>query len=262
MAYRNYANTNGFIVAQNGTGDFITIQAAITAIIAKGLSIYKLCLTDASYTENVTFPAGGYVFSHISSIFSGTATVSSTGTVTFNNIIFNTNGAYSIVNSGANASVIYLNNCTINGNNFTPISFTNSNASSAISIFRGNGDVTDPTAAFFTHSSNGALNIIYSNIGWSSASTVQSTASAGILNIGNSGFFPPITTSGSNALGLRQSVLINPNATCLTVGGAGGANGNIIDLCEFASDANTSIIVNSTSACERILAFASQGRLA
>ena len=50
MAYRTYAPCNGFLVSKDGTGDFTTIQAAVTAATS-GTTIY---INDGVYTENIT----------------------------------------------------------------------------------------------------------------------------------------------------------------------------------------------------------------
>jgi hypothetical protein len=134
MSYRNYANTNGFIVAQNGTADYTSIADAITAINAKGLTAYKLYLTDPLYTENVTFPAGGLISTLSGSQIQqnirilGTVSFSGNGLVTLSNLTISTNGAAAVNIDGLNTINVILKDCTINSINFTGLLVNNPNA--------------------------------------------------------------------------------------------------------------------------------------
>lgn len=71
MAYRNYSPLNGFIVSQDGTGDFTTIQAAINAATAQ-TTIY---INDGNYTEDLTLKNLvnlASLSSHVAYVASGT----------------------------------------------------------------------------------------------------------------------------------------------------------------------------------------------
>ena len=82
MAYRNYSTACSHIVDANGSGDFTTIAAALTAA-SSGQTIF---IRPGTYTENPTLKAGVNLSTFPSDATSGTVIIKgkctlSTGTV-------------------------------------------------------------------------------------------------------------------------------------------------------------------------------------
>jgi hypothetical protein len=221
MGYRNYANTNGFLVAANGTGDFTSINNAISAIIAKGLSVYNLCLTDPSYTENVSFPAGGNIFSLVNSIILGTTTLSFTGQITFNNLSFITNGSNAIHFTGAGVSIASIYNSRIFCTNATGILFDNL-SSSLLNLINCGSEIDNSSMTLYSMSSPGAL--ILNNHSSSGITTLASNNSAGTVYFENVNVGFPVSNSGNSSIIVNPGCYFNTsgsNILALTFNGTG-----------------------------------------
>ncbi len=236
MAYRTYANTNGFIVAQNGTGDFTTISSAVAAVTNSGLTTSIIYLTypslTGSYNESFTLPAGCSLTTMPASststtpiIINGTVTFSAIGSAYISSITLQTNGSYALVVSGSNSSSIFLTNVSFNCSNYTGINFTCTNASSNIQVLNSFGNLLTTGIAYHAMTSPGRLtydNCSFQNFGGSST---QSTNSAGIVQLANSLMSAPLASTGVGQLRLYQSNYFDTslqNVTCLTIGGTGG----------------------------------------
>lgn len=223
-----------------GQGTHTTIASALTSA-SSGDTIF---IRPGTYTENFTHKAGVNLVAFRGDSTApevtiiGTITHNTAGTCTIANCRLQTNAATNIiVVSGANISVLYLQGCYLNCTTNTGISFTNSNASSAISLDNCMGDITANGIAFFASSSAGSLSFRSCYIVNSGNSTTQNTISAGTLSLNYTFFSTPITTSGTSRLFLRHSIVETNaiNTTCLTCGGSNG------------QEINTSRLVSGTA---------------
>ena len=150
MGYRNYAPANGFIVAQDGNGDFSTIATALTAATS-GTTIF---IRPGTYTENLTLKAGVNLTAWpcdaglnpqsntaANVIIKGKATFTGAGTVSISGIQLKTNADYFLVVFGNSASIVNLTGCFLNCLDGSGINYTSSSASSEINISYCTGDV-------------------------------------------------------------------------------------------------------------------------
>lgn len=212
-------------------GTFSTIAAALTAAVS-GQTIF---IRTGTYTENLTLKAGVNLaaFECDSSlngtgnvIISGNATFSAAGTVTISGIQLQTNSAPFLTVSGANASVVNLNNCYLNCTNNTGISFTSSDASAVIRINNCSGNLGTTGIAIIVSTSTGGVainNCIFTNSG---GSTTANSTSAGLFFLNNSTFSNPITTTSTGSLGAENISVqtFAQNVTGITANGSGANN--------------------------------------
>jgi hypothetical protein len=225
MAYRNYSTANGFIVSQDGTGDFSTISAALTAA-SSGDTIF---IRPGTYTENLTLKAGVNLsaFECDSSlngtgkvIISGTCTLTAAGSVTISGIQLQTNSAALLAVTGTLASIVNLKNCYLNMTNNTGITFSTSSASGAINLQDCNGDLGTTGIGVFAHSSAGTLTFQTSFFTNSGGSSTASTISAGIVIVRQSRLTNPVTGSSTSQINFTQANINTSaqNVTCVTFG--------------------------------------------
>jgi len=247
MGYRNYGPANGFIVSQDGNGDFTTIGAAL-AVAPSGTTIF---IKPGTYTENPALVAGVNLCAWQGDadtpnvIINGKCTYSSAGTVTISNIQLQTNMDYLLVVSGMSASVVNLNNCYLNMTNNTGISFTSSSSSSSIYLTACEGNVGTTGIAIYASSSAGALSLDYCLFNNSGGSTTANTISAGIVLYHFSNTRIPIVLSGTASIEYDSSImnLVGFAAVCITQGGS-GATQNVINS-YFLSGSSTAISVSA-----------------
>jgi hypothetical protein len=230
MAYRTYANTNGFIVAQNGTADFTTINAAITAINAASPAIVgpKIYLTDTTYTENFTLPNGCLLAS-----LSGFGPSAINGKITFIGTaaslsqlnITNSNGDYAITTSGS----LRLSNVRINGNSFDLLQTT---GSGSIQMYQGALNLSTTNISYFQLSGSGVTifeDVLMLNDG---LSTKASLISNGLCNMMSCNCLGVFQSSSFGYYQISNSVLNCAviNATPLISGGNGDfVNNSFLD---------------------------------
>lgn len=208
-----------------GQGTHTTIAAAM----ADAVSGDVIAVRQGTYTEGtITIPAGVTLTTMGGGEYGGVTIASklsmtAAGTSTIFGMRLQTASDFAVAVTGTLASVLFVENCYINCTNNTGISFTSSSASSQLIINGCLGNVSTTGIAPFAHSSAGALFFYNSNIGNSGSTTTASTASAGTLNIQNSVFNSPVTTSGTNACTFAGAGLncFNINTTALTAGGSG-----------------------------------------
>jgi len=231
MAYRNYSPANSHLVSKDGTGDFTTIAAAISAA-SSGQTIF---IGPGTYTEDLTLKAGVNLsaFGGDSSlngtgkvIIIGLNTLSTVGSVAISNIQLQTNANYFLTVSGSAASVVNLDNCYLNCLNFTGISHSSSNANSVINIANSNGNFGANNATLYSKTSVGKMTISYTEMTNSALSAIQSTCSAGsvhlnhcnlemlILNTGNSTFTSLASNFDTNT-GSTTLMTFNSTGTCI-----------------------------------------------
>jgi hypothetical protein len=250
MAYRNYSTANGFIVSQDGTGDFSTISAALTAA-SSGDTIF---IRPGTYTENLTLKAGVNLsaFECDSSlngtgkvIISGTCTLTAAGSVTISGIQLQTNSAALLAVTGTLASIVNLKNCYLNMTNNTGITFSTSSASGAINLQDCNGDLGTTGIGVFAHSSAGTLTFQTSFFTNSGGSSTASTISAGIVIVRQSRLTNPVTGSSTSQINFTQANINTSaqNVTCVTFGGTGT---NTSDFSNYTSGTASAISVSAS----------------
>ena len=226
------------IIGSRGT--FTTIGAAYAAAVADGLP-RDVYIRPGTYSEdlimspqiNLVAFGGDGATPNVTII--GKLTFTAGGNVNVYGVRLQTNGDYSIVVSGANASVLSFENCYLNASNHTLINYTNSNSSSNIiirrSLYNVNGTQT-------LHDATGAGAIRYHYCGYDgSVSTKVSNNSAGDIQGLYSGFPVPFSTSGTGFMQFKHcdwAIL----ATVLTFNGSGGGE---INHCEIDGGNNSPI---------------------
>lgn len=202
-----------------GLGTHTTITAA-TASASSGDNIF---IRPGTYTEDFTAKAGVTY-----TTFSGNAqeptvtivgkiTYTSAGTVTFSNMLLQTNSDFFLVVSGSAASVVNFKSCNFNCSNNTGISYTSSGGGT-VTCYECIGDLGTTGIAYFANTAGNTqfFNCTFSNTG---ASLTANTFSGATINIINSRFLNGLTTSGSTATGnINNSIVgnFNLNATSLT----------------------------------------------
>jgi hypothetical protein len=208
MAYRNYSPAVGFLVNPNGTADFTTIQAAITAATS-GKTIY---ISPGTYTENLTLKTGvnltawpsdnANVLSISSSvIIIGKSSYSGSGKVNISNITLQTNSDFALSVTGSSASEINLFGCSINCTNNTGIQYTSSSSSSTILLEYCFSNITTTGITLFAHSSAGSIRFYYGNHENTGGSSTLSTCSSGSVYGQYSGFHFPWSVTGTGQTG-------------------------------------------------------------
>jgi hypothetical protein len=245
MGYRTYSTANGFIVAQDGSGDFTTIAAAIAAATA-GDTIF---IKEGTYTENLTLKASVNLSSFSGGEDSQTTTIvgklffSAEGHVDVSNLRLETNNDFILELSGSAASVVSFDDVILVGSNNSLISYTSSSSSSGLNIRRSSAVLNTTGINYFTHSSAGFFGISYSSFGNPGGSSTASTASAGTLVITHSSISAPITTSSTctfNSYFTRHAL---NNATVLTL----GSTENGIFQCYINSGTASAVSVGGTA---------------
>lgn len=250
MAYRNYAPSNGFIVAKDGTGDFTTIGAALTASTS-GTTIF---IRPGTYAESPALVAGVNLcafpcdagLNNIQNTFSnviieGECTFSSAGTVTISGIQLETNSGLFLGVTGSAASVVNLIGCYLNCLNNTGISYTTSNSSSSLNISYCQGNIGTTGISLFTATSTGTMNIQYTDIEDGGGSTTASTTNATTLNIERSLLKFPITTTASTG-SFTYSQIAASNTTPLTTVTSGTVQ---LDKCILSAGSASAVSVGT-----------------
>jgi hypothetical protein len=249
MGYRNYSVANGLIVDKLGNGDFTTISAAL-AVAQSGQTIF---VRPGTYIENPTLVAGVDVVAYVTDsdipnvIIQGTVTCSSVGTFAISGIQLETNNGFALLMSGNQNSTLYVNDCFINCLNNTGINFTNASSLATLNLFDCAGNLGATGIGIYTMSSPGNLELGYCNFTNSAGSSAASTNSAGLVTLSWSGFFSPISTSGTGLI-ITQWGFINTiaqNTTALTLSGTGTNNGALGT--SFGSGSASAISIGSSN---------------
>lgn len=244
MAYRNYSVANGFTVAQDGSGDFTTIAAALTAA-SSGMDIF---IRPGSYTENLTLKAGVNLigFSGDESTpnvtIIGKLTYTVAGRCSISNIRLQTNSDFFLSVTGTLNSILYINNCYLNCTNNTGINLTTTGASSLVNVSNCKGNLGTTGIGLFTKSSSGDFQINYSNITNSGGSTTTSTISAGTFTFNYSVFGFPTAISGATTGSFLYNNIFSNNTTCIAITGTANIN---ITFSEIQSGTASSISVGA-----------------
>lgn len=241
----NYA-TARFIVGSSGQANYLTIASAIAAA-SSGNTIFIL---PGTYTENLTLKVGVDLCAYDCDALtpnvtiSGTCTLTTAGTVSLSGLCLQTNSAAAIAVTGNAASILNIKNCLLNFTNNTGLTYSSSSASSLISVYQSVLNLGTTGIAFFAHSGAGSLFFFNCRGNNSGGSSTASTASNGGLNIQNSSFNAPITTSSTNILTSSTSTYNTGvlNVTALT---HGGDSNSALQLCNFLSGSASSISVST-----------------
>lgn len=252
MAYRNYAPSNGFIVAKDGTGDFSTIGAALTASTS-GTTIF---IRPGTYTENPALVAGVNLcafpcdsgLNQLSNtaanvIIQGKCTFSSAGTVSISGIQLQTNSDYFLAVTGSAASIVILTGCYLNCLNNTGIDYTSSSGISSVNISYCQGNIGTTAISLFTATSAGTLDIQYTDIENSGGSTTASTTNATVLNIERSLLKFPISMTASNG-SFTYSEINSGGAVGLTTATSGTVQ---LNKCLINSQAASAVSVGAST---------------
>ncbi len=244
MALTHAVSTNNYgpahlIVATsvaNGT------HTTLTTAMADAVSGDTIFLRD-SVTENVTLTAGVNITSWNGEslntpTITGKLTMTTAGTCNISNIHLKTNSDFFLAVTGTLASVVNLYNCYLDCINNTGISYSSSSGSSAISILNCQGDVGTTGITLLSGSSSGRIDIFFSDITNSGASSTASTMSAGNLFFQYSRCFTRLDATGSTAvikyLNLDTQAV---TGTSLTVGSGE------IHHCFFTSGSNSCVSI-------------------
>jgi hypothetical protein len=242
-----------YIVSSGGITDganYTTITSAITAASTAGGN-QTIFIQPGTYTENLTLQpnvnltalSGDQSTPNVTII--GKLTFTQAGSVSIGNIRLQTNSDYFLEMTGANESIVNLNNCFLNCTNNTGINSSVTNVNSRLNIVYCNGNLGTTGIAYFSDSSTGQTRIVNGNFTNSGLSTTASTKSAGTIGIFHSFF--------SNALNISSSSLSHGlfnsdfdcsafNTTALTTSNPGSI---AIVLCYFASGTATALSVGT-----------------
>jgi hypothetical protein len=183
--------------SENPNGTATTI-AEVNAQAQPGDTVL---IMPGTYTENPALIAGvnyvGLSGDNLNPnvIINGECTFSSAGTVTLANISLQTNGSFCLSITGTAASIVNLDNCTINCTNSSGIQYTTANTSSALQLFKCMADTTTNGISFLIMSSTGRLTIDYTNINNSGNNTTASQIFNGNAFFNYTLLISPIITS-------------------------------------------------------------------
>jgi hypothetical protein len=271
-----YISLSPYIVGTDVHSGYSTISSAVTAAISGGATasnpqnVYiKVPANGAAYTENVTLQPGVNLVG-----FGGTPTITgklsytSVGTVRISGLTLQTNSDYLLAVTGSSASTVFLKNCNIDCLNNTGISFTSSSASSSIQLDNCFGSIDTTGITLFTSSSAGALTI--NNMRLSNAgSTTASTTSSGAVNLYYSLLPIPFSTSSTGTFIIEHCEIQNlsTNSICLTTAGTGASiiyNSILISgtaSCLSIGAGTTITITNSTAISNNTNVFTGSGTL-
>lgn len=215
-----------WVVSADATqGTHTTIQGAINSA-SSGDNIF---IRAGTYTENLTLKVGVNITGLIGDgneptvTIIGKSTFTGAGSATISGLRLQTNSDFLVVVSGSNASILKIRDCYLNCTNNTGISFTNSNASSVISVIRCVMDLGTTGIALYSMSSAGTLNINYTQCTNTGGSTTQSSNSAGIVQMQYTVLASPLACSSTGII-QKQYVLCDTsaqNVTSLTTAGTG-----------------------------------------
>lgn len=254
MIWQTSAQLSNFVVAQDGTGNYTTIAAALSAASA-GDTIF---IKNGTYTENPALVAGinlcaftcdGYT---PNVIISGECTFSSAGTVAISGVELSTNSNYLLAVTGSTASIVNLVNCNINCLNHIGINHTSSSASSAVNLYNCTGNLGTTGISLFSKSSAGSLLLFGCNMTNTGASTTSTSCSAGTNTIIFSNLAFPVFGSLTSTVVLEFSII---TTTVNAYGTSGTGTGHAVISCilntgtvpGIAIGTGTTVTVTNTS---------------
>lgn len=252
LSIEDRTRVSAFVVDASATagirGTYQTITAALAAASA-GSTIY---VRPGTYTENITLKAGvdivgldGNGNSNVVAI-SGSIAATFSGRCSITNCQLISGNSDGLTVSGASATVVTLENCSLaqNANSGTHYSVVCSSASSEVYLFNCFGTTTTNGAWF--NISNGQLTISACKFANNGGSTINNAISggntfiynsaigtdntigtgvaisAGTLNAYYTNFTGQIIASGTATTLLESCRVFTPNSIAVTAGGSGG----------------------------------------
>lgn len=255
MTFTRALSTNNYGPAKfivDGTtvanGTHSTLEAAL-AVATSGDTIF---MRPGTYTlaggtaalvagVNITAFAGDGSTPNVTII--GKLTFAVAGSVSISNVRLQTPVTdFFLVVSGADASVVNLNNCYFNCSVATGISFTSSNASATINCINCTGNLGTTLIGLFASSSAGTIFFYNTEVTNTGGSSTASTISAGTFQARRSTFTNPITSSGTAGFTTTycQFNTVAQNVTSLTIGGSGNSN-TLFALVQSGSASSVSV---------------------
>lgn len=245
MGYRDYSTAKGHIVDVLGHGDFTTIQAAINAA-SSGQDIF---IRSGTYTEDLTLKAGVNISAYDGDSDTPTVTIVgkmtlTIGSVAIGSIRLQTNADFAVVISGTLPAKITFDDCYFDFTNHTGISVTNSNSLSGFSCYQCNGLLGMAGITWHDSTSPGSIGYINFFDQGAGETTTPSNNSDGNVNIFNSNFSNPFSTSGTGGLGILNTNIDThiQNTTSLTFNGTGSTN---VRHCTVSSGTATAITIGA-----------------
>lgn len=247
LSTNNYGPAKLIVATSAANGTHITLASAMAAAVS-GDTIF---MRD-SVTENVTLTPGVNISAFVSDSslnatgkvkIIGTLTMTGAGTCTISGVQLETNGSFLLAVTGSANSVVNLINCYLNCTNNTGISYTTSGASSSVMIQGCRGNLATTGIAYFSSSGANGINIFFSVLDNSGGSTTVNSISAGTLTLQGTILSNPITSTGTAALNINQSIIVVQNATCITHGGSGTSS---VILCQLSSGTASAISISQT----------------
>lgn len=242
----NNFSTAKFIV--NPTAGLGT-HTTITSALASAVSGNTIFIMPSTYTENLTLKAGVNLVAYPGDEFLpnvtiiGKCTFTAVGTVNISNIRLQTNSDFFLAVTGANASVVNLENCYLNVTNNTGISFTITNTSSSINLNKCIGDIAANGITLFSFSGTGTIDVRDSNITNSGLTTTNSTCSAGGVSFFWSTINFPITISNTGTIGGFNTGFGVTSTTPLTLTNSPGHD--VFIGCEISGATNSAISIGA-----------------
>lgn len=228
-----YKSLSPYIVGNDVHSSYATISNAITQAVIDGASatnpknIY-IKPQSVGYTEDITLSDGINLigFGQCTTII-GKITFSTAGQASISSLRLQTNGDNLLLIGGSGATILNVFDCFLNITNNTGISYTTSNASSAINFYDCQSDITTTGIAQYTVTSSGVVfftNCIMKNTG--SSTTASNTSDATVtLRYSSSNF--PISTSGTGNINIDRSTLFMPGNTT-AIAHAGTSSGIVV----------------------------------
>lgn len=247
-------HTARYIVGAGGESDganYTTIASAYAAALAAGAP-QTVFIQPGTYVENLTlsprinlaaFGCDGLTsfddtITSPNVIIQGTVTASYNGSCVCTGIQFETNGAAAINVSGASASTLILNACSIFADDFTGL-VTNSNTF-VVQFYN---------SSFYVSGTNHLFEIVNTPVAWTNCQFLHaSSATASTVSGGNISFLGCtmtglfITTSGVGSVRANSCMWSRGGQTLLTTVGTGNS---VINNCDLASTTATTISIGT-----------------
>lgn len=208
-------------LGQNGTST--TIGAAI-ASASPGDTIFVL---PGNYVENLlSIPAGLNITGFTGDGFTGNVTITghhtytADGTLSFDNIQFNSDASNTFTVSGGNSSIIDFNNCEFNvNNNITAAVLSSGPVSSGYNFTNCTFNVKSATGRFIAVIGGGLATFLLCKSNNPILSTTANVCSSGFINAVYSDFTQAFSFSGSGSGTWEHSLIGNTanNTTCLAL---------------------------------------------
>lgn len=230
-----YASSQWIVDASAGKGTHTTIQTAINSAQVRDVIIVH----PGVYTENLTLKAGVSIIGLAENFtaasadstvrINGSITASYTGQASIEKMQIAPATGNSIILTGANDTILQIENCDIRSTAGSLISVSSTGTSASLEINNCNLIVTNTTAAPLAVSFASTSRILsYRSIfrAQSGVAPAMSTLSGGGIDLYYSEFDLPITTSGTSRFSLSFGYAAYSTATQFTLNGTGLTGGN------------------------------------